>query len=150
MYRPYAPRLAISEMPPAAAVQRAALPHASERPSGAADACLRALERIEQVVDQETLALQRHARSDLGDFNARKSHALLELSRAMKGLDRASAGAALAPQLAVVREKLGRNGAVLRMHIEAVGEVSAMMAGALRDAESDGTYSAALRFRRGQ
>ena len=114
------------------------------QPPASFDACLRAIERVEQVVEQETLALERHQRSDLGDFNHRKSHGLLELTRAFRTLGTAAAGKDLEPRLGALQAKLRRNAAVLRMHLEAVQEISTVMAGAIRDGESDGTYSAAI------
>ena len=47
----------------------------------------RAIERLEEVVDQETTALRSRAAIDLKDFNNRKSQGLLELNRALRGFD---------------------------------------------------------------
>ena len=123
-----------------------ATPQLSQRPPAAIDACLRAIERVEQVVEQETLALQQRKRSGLDDFNRRKSHGLLDLTRAIRALGGAAAGHSLQPRLRSLQAKLRENAAVLKMHLEAVQEISAVMARAIRDGESDGTYSAAIRF----
>jgi len=40
-----------------------------------------------------------------------------------------------------LRQKLERNRAVLEMHYEAVREVAAIIVRAIREADSDGTYS---------
>jgi hypothetical protein len=117
----------------------------SERPPAAVDACLRAIERVEQVVEQETLALKQRKRDGLDDFNRRKSHGLLDLTRAVRALGAAPARG-LQPRLQSLQAKLKENAAALKMHLEAVQEVSAVMARAIRDGESDGTYSAAIRF----
>ena len=109
------------------------------------EACLRAIERVEQVVDQETQALKRRERGRLDEFVNRKSHGLLELTRAMRAVG-ASAGEGLRPQLQALQAKLSENSALLKMNVEAVQEVSTVMARAIRDGESDGTYSAAIRF----
>jgi flagellar biosynthesis/type III secretory pathway chaperone len=109
------------------------------------DACLRAMERLDQVLDQETDALRRHRRSDLGDFNRRKSHGLLELTRAVRALD-PGALPALGPQLRAMQAKLQDNGAVLRMNLQAVQEISSLVARTIREHESDGTYSSTGRF----
>lgn len=114
--------------------------------SAAVDACLRAIERVEQVVEQETQALRRRQRPRLDDFNRRKSHGLLDLTRAVRALGSAAAGPALQPRLTALQVKLSENAAVLKMHLEAVQEISGVMARAIRDGESDGTYSAAIRF----
>ena len=43
-----------------------------------------AIERLEEAVAQETAALQSRKTFDLKEFNDRKSHGLLELTRAMR------------------------------------------------------------------
>jgi hypothetical protein len=101
---------------------------------------LAAIDRLEQVVDQETEALRSGRPGDLRDFNARKSHGLLELSRAARGME-AEAKPHIDERLRKLRAKLDRNSAVLKTHLAAVQEVSSIMAGALREAESDGTYA---------
>jgi hypothetical protein len=108
--------------------------------------CLRAIERIEEVVDQETQVLARNEAVDLAEFSRRKSHGLLDLTRGMRGLDPASLKGAIEPRLRPLRAKLAENSAALRRHLDAVQEVSAIMARAIREGESDGTYSSAIRF----
>jgi hypothetical protein len=107
---------------------------------GAVDTCLRAIERIEHLVDEETAALSVGTAADLDGFTRRKSHALLELTRALRGFD-ASHARTLEPRLKPLRDKLAANAATLRRHLDAVQEVSAVLARAIRDAESDGTYT---------
>ena len=109
---------------------------------GLASASLaRAIDRLEDVVVQETAALRGRAQADLKDFNTRKSHGLLELTRAMRLFETGELGEPLRMRLADLRAKLEKNRAALAMHLEAVREISTMMAGAVQDAESDGTYS---------
>jgi hypothetical protein len=105
----------------------------------------RAIERLEEVVEQETTALKSRAAIDLNDFNNRKSHGLLELNRALRGLDGSTRDKAALARLASLRAKLEANQAVLKMHLEAVREVAGVLADAIRDAESDGTYSPSIR-----
>jgi hypothetical protein len=100
-----------------------------------------AIQRLCDVVDQETDALRKRTAVDLKVFNERKSHGLLELNRALRLIDGAATSPAVTGQLATLRAKLEVNQAVLRMHLEAVREVSAILADAIRDQESDGTYS---------
>jgi hypothetical protein len=116
------------------------------RASASFDAFLRAVERIEQAVDQETAALQQRKAADLRDFNHRKSHGLLELTRAMRGLDGRAGNGAVAARLGTLRTKLEKNRSILETHLQAVHEIAGIMSGAIREAESDGTYTAALRF----
>lgn len=104
-----------------------------------------AIERLEEAVEQETAALQTRAGIDLREFNDRKSQGLLELTRAMRHIEGTAPEPKLAKRLAQLRSKLEINSAALKMHLEAVREVSAVMADAMRDAESDGTYSRSIR-----
>lgn len=104
-----------------------------------------AIQRLEEIVDQETAALRVHAVIDLKDFNDRKNHALLELTRALRHLSGGKDSQALSLRLTRLRTKLEINRGVLRMHLEAVREISTTLADAIRDADSDGTYSQAIR-----
>jgi len=104
-----------------------------------------AIQRLEDVVEEETAALRGRVAVDLKDFNNRKSQGLLDLTRALRLLDGAAHEQALADRLAGLRAKLDTNKAVLQMHLDAVREVAAIMTEAIRDAESDGTYSRSIR-----
>ena len=103
-----------------------------------------AIERLEEAVEQETAALNMRAGVDLREFNDRKSQGLLELTRAMRHFEGTAPEPALMTRLARLRSKLDRNSVALRMHLDAVREISAVMADAMRDAESDGTYSSSM------
>jgi hypothetical protein len=100
-----------------------------------------AIERLAETVEQETAALQSRKRFDLKEFNDRKSHGLLELTRAMRQIEGAPPDALLLARLAGLRRKLETNSTALKLHLDAVREISAAMAEAMRDADSDGTYS---------
>jgi hypothetical protein len=103
------------------------------------------IERLELLIDQETAALQSRTAVDLKDFNDRKSLGLLELTRAMRPIEGAPPDPALHGRLSRLREKLEINRAALRMHLEAVREISTIVADAMRNAESDGTYTPSIR-----
>jgi hypothetical protein len=103
-----------------------------------------AIERLEEAVAQETAALQSRRAFDLKQFNDRKSRGLLELTRAIRLIEGMTPDQGLITRLASLRAKLEVNSAVLRLHLDAVREISAAMAEAMRDADSDGTYSRPL------
>jgi hypothetical protein len=105
----------------------------------------RAIEYLGALIDQETNALRTRAAIDLAEFNNRKNQGLLELNRALRALDRSSAGAWIAARLAGLRTKLDANRALLQTHVEAVREVAGVVADSIRDSESDGTYSPSIR-----
>ena len=100
-----------------------------------------ALDRVEQVIDAETVALRGLKVVDLRDFNNRKSRGLLDLTRAIRALDGAELDAVASARLKILRAKLEANQAALSMHLSAAREITQTVARAIRDAESDGTYS---------
>lgn len=105
------------------------------------------LDRLEETVAEETLALTQRRLVDFDEINRRKSRSLLELSRAVRALpDRAES--ALLHRLKQLRAALQRNADLLQFHLAAAQEVTAILGEALREAESDGTYSALTARRR--
>lgn len=116
-----------------------------EKAAGAFGVIERAAERLEQVVDQETAALQTRTSVDLKDFNDRKSLGLLELTRATRHIEGTAPDPALLARLSRLRDKLEINRAALKTHLDAVKEISTIVADAMRNAESDGTYSPSIR-----
>ena len=97
--------------------------------------------RLLQLLDRETTALRTRQPVDMDDLCDRKNQALLELSRIGRRLEAGAIDAELRPVLHELREKLDENRAVLKLHLQAVGEVAEILAAAIRDADSDGTYS---------
>jgi len=101
--------------------------------------------RLQALLDEETAALRARKPVDLKSFNNGKSQALFDLNRAMRLLNGASPDERMKARLATLRGKLELNRAVLHMHLEAVREISTIVADAIQDAESDGTYSVTIR-----
>jgi hypothetical protein len=116
-------------------------------PAATLTALTRAIERIEDLLDEETAALKTHRAVDLVSFIRRKSQGLLELTRASRALNGYDVEPAIADRLQTLKEKLERNQAVLQLHLEAVREVAELLAKAARDADSDGTYSMPSQWR---
>jgi flagellar biosynthesis/type III secretory pathway chaperone len=121
---------------------------ASERGKPASGGAIEiVIQRLEEVVDQETAALKSRKPVDLKDFNDRKSHALLDLTRALRQMQAGGQSQShLMGRIGSLREKLEVNRRVLQMHLEAVREVSATLADAIREQDSDGTYSPSVRM----
>lgn len=141
MYQPSAPAMQIPR-PDGAAF--AATPPAAG-PRGMVVPMLEvSLQRLEEIVDQETLALRTRKAVNLKEFNDRKSQALLELTRSLRHVQGAGPDPALAQRIGALKVKLAVNQAALKIHLEAVREVSASIADAIRQAESDGTYTQAI------
>ncbi|HXF55691.1 MAG TPA: flagellar biosynthesis protein FlgN [Hyphomicrobiaceae bacterium] len=99
------------------------------------------IERLEAVVESETAALRDRVKADFNDFNHRKSLGLLELSRAMRHQNTAMLGDAVRKRLERLRVSLETNRAMLKLHLEAVREIAAIVSEAIQNAESDGTYA---------
>ena len=100
------------------------------------------ISRVEQAVDEETAAIRTDMKFDLKASNARKSRYLYELSRAVKGAGAIQMVAEQREAIVRLREKLARNEAAIRAHLNAVNEVATLIQGAIQRAEADGTYSA--------
>jgi hypothetical protein len=105
----------------------------------------KAIRRLQDAVEQETAALQSRSTVNLNEFNHRKNQGLLELDRALRLLNGAPPSEAMKDALRLLRVKLDANREVLKTHIDAVRQVAAIIAEAIRGAESDGTYSLSFR-----
>ena len=99
------------------------------------------LERLIEVVEEENSALERHSVLSHGGFTDRKNQILREVMAAQRSEDLRQAAQACKGQLERLSAALRNNAALLKLHIGAVGEMSDIIIGGLRDAESDGTYS---------
>ncbi len=115
-------------------------PEASVGRNISAAALLQTIERLEQVIDLETAALKQSQPADLRDFNIKKSQGLLELNRMLRSVDPVTLAREAREPLGRLRDKLDRNLRMLQNHLRAVREVARVIAGAIQEAESDGTY----------
>ncbi|MBA4790641.1 MAG: hypothetical protein H2042_13160 [Rhizobiales bacterium] len=107
-----------------------------------------ALDRLEELVREETLALRAHADIDFAEISRRKSRSLLELTRIARAVPpRLDTGTL--NRVRALREALQQNFELLGLHLTAAQEVGSILHTAIRDAESDGTYSTAMAYGRG-
>jgi hypothetical protein len=109
------------------------------------DAFSNAVTRIEQLLDREADLLEHRDIGSLCELNVKKSQGLVELSRAMQSLhnvDRASWNIDPAVLLSRLRDKLETNRKILDLHLRAAREVSLVIARAIEEQDSDGTYGA--------
>jgi hypothetical protein len=100
-----------------------------------------ALQRLEKVLDEENAALATFDARNLAEFSRVKTQSLLELQRSGAALSRAEAMPELSHLFATLRQKLELNRWLLLLHLEAAREVTTVITAAIRDAESDGTYT---------
>jgi hypothetical protein len=102
---------------------------------------LAAIRRLEGIVEEETAALATGQKIDFDDFSARKSRSMLEFVRLMRVRMHLGAEVEVTEEIQRLREKLERNRSLLEMHYDAVREVASIIVKAIKDAESDGTYT---------
>ena len=102
---------------------------------------LAAIRRLESIVEEETAALTTGRKIDFDDFSARKSRSMLEFVRLMRARMHLGSEVEVTEQVQRLREKLERNRSVLEMHYDAVREVAGIIVKAIKEAESDGTYT---------
>jgi hypothetical protein len=108
------------------------------------DALAKTIERVTNMIDLETQSLKNYRSIDLIGFNHQKSHALLELTRAMRAIPDDALDADILNGLGTLRERLQNNLDTLTIHLKAVKQLSALIARAIEDDNSDGTYSASV------
>lgn len=135
---------------PTSAVARAAVggrrgpPHPRppvHDPDAARAIVIAVIRRIEGYLDEETAALDKSSNFDLKTSNDRKSQGLVDLNQAMRRLKRADIDEDLEKRLQAFRNKLAINLRKIRLHLDAVKEITAMLSDAIRSADSDGTYT---------
>ncbi|MBW7972129.1 flagellar biosynthesis protein FlgN [Bradyrhizobium sp. BR 10289] len=102
---------------------------------------LASIRRLAGIVEEETAALATGKKIDFDDFSARKSRSMLEFVRLMRARMHLGAEAEVTEEIQRLREKLERNRSLLEMHYDAVREVASIIVKAIKDAESDGTYT---------
>ena len=121
----------------------------SEAVAGGADAArsdevrglVAAIRRLEGIVEEETAALSTGKKIDFDDFSARKSRSMLEFVRLMRARMHLGAEVEVTEEIQRLREKLERNRSILELHYDAVREVAGIIVKAIKEAESDGTYT---------
>ena len=105
-----------------------------------------AVRRLSGIIDEETEALRKGASSaDFKTFNSRKSLSLVELNRAIRLLGDTPPDPSTLRLLASLNRKLEVNQQVLKLHMDAVGEIAGIISQTIREADSDGTYTHAFR-----
>lgn len=103
---------------------------------------LTTVERLEEIVDAETVALAEHRVMDLAVYTRKKSQLLLEVTRLTRMMNLPSADAQLHDRLQSLRSSLDLNRNTLDLHLRAANQLTEVISEAVRAAESDGTYSA--------
>lgn len=101
------------------------------------------IERVKSVIDEDTQFLKSGDLTDVAKYSERKNRSLIELNRALKMMPQdQSASERLEIYLKPLRVKLAENADLLSARLNAIREVSDLIAQAIKDAQSDGTYGA--------
>lgn len=115
---------------------------AAGNPHGAEAMALAIVARLGEAISAENEAIARRERIDYPAYNLRKSQGLLELNRLVPSFTGASASPILRAALHGLNTVLEHNQRLLRVQYDAAMAVSNIVAQAIRDSQSDGTYSA--------
>ena len=100
-----------------------------------------AIAKLVEAVEDENSALLRQDIISHAGYTDRKNQALRELMAAQRRDSSRTSVDQIRPQLVLLSQALQANAKLLKHHIAAVGDVSDIIVGSLRDANSDGTYS---------
>jgi hypothetical protein len=115
--------------------------------SPAAAATLPIIERLCATIDAENRDLEQGRRAKYETYSLSKNQGLLELNRLVPALGGATTAGALRDALADLHAKLEINRRALAVQLKACHAVSEIIARAIQDGQSDGTYTA-LAWRR--
>ena len=99
------------------------------------------VDRLRQTIEAENRDLAQRARVDYLAFSQRKSQGLMELSRLRPALDGLRQNARAKAAIADLSTKLDANYRLLGLQLRAAKTISSLVARAIRDGQSDGTYS---------
>ena len=105
--------------------------------------------RIEAVLEEERQLLSGAPSDALDQVITRKNHLAQEVMRVAQRIPAIQPDARLRNRFRETVGMLNANEVLLRRHIAAVGEISAVVAEVIRNSTSDGTYSSDA-VRRGQ
>lgn len=100
-----------------------------------------ALLKLIDVIEEENTVLRLRGITLHAGFTDRKNQALRELLAAQRSIISKAAQEASRPLLKQLSGCLEENSRLLKLNIAAVGEISDIIIGSLREADSDGTYS---------
>jgi len=105
-----------------------------------AQTLLGALGRVEAAIEQENALLRENRVMELANFNHRKHQGLLEIGRVLRNLSAMDLKQIERGRILQLVVKLEDNRELLGRHLKAVDEISCLLARAIEESESDGTY----------
>lgn len=123
--------------------RRPATPDAARAPGpGSAEAILAVVSQLTEMLRSENNDIvSRRAGASHHDYNLKKSQALLVMNRFAPLLTQMKPSPALRASLLNLRGELETNRRLLGLHLRAAQAVSDLITRAIREGQSDGTYS---------
>jgi len=120
---------------------RLAVPAAEEANGNPTAAVAGLLDRLQAVLAEETAELRGMSPARLAVYTMRKNQLMLELLRARRSCRDADIRHMHAGRLESLKAALDANRGLLETHLAATREISGLIVTAIREADSDGTYS---------
>jgi hypothetical protein len=114
----------------------------SEAAASALAMALPVVERLRQTVAAENEDIAQGRQVPYEAYSRRKNQGLLELNRLLPALERVGAASPLRDALADLNARLEINRRALGVQLKASAAVADIIARAIRDGQSDGTYDA--------
>lgn len=99
------------------------------------------LGRLETIIDNENEKIGKDPKFDLKVSNAHKSRCLYELTMLFRDTPHEEIASGYINQVRGIKEKLAVNARRVEAHLNAVRAVADLLKNAIRDADTDGTYS---------
>ena len=116
----------------------------ADAPAMPSTAAIVAIDKLTEVVMEETKALRDRGDADLEKFTHQKNFGLLEVTRAMRAIPPNFKDPSLVARLKFLRDRLDENRKVLGLHLKAAEEIANLVSGSMEEAASDGTYTATV------
>lgn len=102
---------------------------------------LQAIARVEETLQVETAVISEYRNDELPMVNERKTRALFDLDRAIKGLHLDEVNDEAWDRVRNLRDQLEENRQLLLIHLNAAREISALIERVMAESDSDGTYN---------
>lgn len=125
------------------ATPRIPQPQAGQAKSALGSAIMYVADRIDALLDEERVALSSASASatDIDVLASRKSHLVIELMRLTAHISSLRHDDVACARLGLLSRNLAQNARLLRRHVDAVRNVSNIIAQAISQSNDDGTYT---------
>lgn len=112
-----------------------------QRPDGTLERVTVSIDAVLKIVEDETAAIRALGVKEIEKYSERKGQALMSLTHLLGAGSSFGSNEVVITKLKALRVALDANRALLKIHIDAVNEVSQIIVRSVRQAQADGTYS---------